>query len=387
MGRRPRGCPGRISGDHAAVLRTQEKHHARLLRRRARNARGAAGFAACATADYSGASIAPRPAPGPLGVLRPHMNGAAATPHRPPLASTTKPASAPAMTPRTNGGPPVDGLAAMNGAGANGAPINGGAAFDRTALTDQLISLVEERTGYPRDMLAMDQNFLLATLGIDFIKRVEIVGALLKRLPATVQPRTADLGEALNAQKTLNGILDLLWSKNRSRSGRASAPFDVTGADAPAARACARPPRFVSVARTEELPRPATPALPAGTYAITDDGAGLAPALAELIAGAGGKPKIIKADLSITPGDISGFIHLAPFGAPPIALGDAAAWRAKIEANELFPHQFVGRARSLQNRGRERPGVRPWGRLWTGRVRGCRHSRRRRRSRRAITVV
>ncbi len=296
------------------------------------------------------APIAPRPAPGPLGGLRPHINGAAATPTA-PLASTTKPASAPAMAPRTNGGPPVDGLAAMNGAGANGAPINGGAAFDRTALTDQLISLVEERTGYPRDMLAMDQN-LEADLGINSIKRVEIVGALLKWLPATVQPRTADLGEALNAQKTLNGILDLLWSKIGAETGGPARPFDVTGADAPAARACARPPRFVLVARTEELPQPVPTALPAGTYVITDDGAGLAPALAELIAGAGGKPKIIKADLSITPGDISGFIHLAAFGAPPIALGDAAAWRAAIEASELFPHQFVGRARSLQNQGR-----------------------------------
>ena len=149
----------------------------------------------------------------------------------------------------------------MNGAGANGAPINGGAAFDRTALTDQLISLVEERTGYPRDMLAMDQN-LEADLGINSIKRVEIVGALLKWLPATVQPRTADLGEALNAQKTLNGILDLLWSKIGAETGGPARPFDVTGADAPAARACARPPRFVLVARTEELPQPVPTALP-----------------------------------------------------------------------------------------------------------------------------
>ena len=46
-------------------------------------------------------------------------------------------------------------------------------------------------------MLGMDQN-LEADLGIDSIKRVEIVGALLKWLPATVQPKTADLGEQLS---------------------------------------------------------------------------------------------------------------------------------------------------------------------------------------------
>ena len=173
----------------------------------------------------------------------------------------------------------------------NGAATNGAAPFDRAALTDHLISLVEDRTGYPRDMLGMDQN-LEADLGIDSIKRVEIVGALLKWLPAAVQPKTADLGEALNAQKTLNGILDLLWSKIGTEAGGPARPFDLTGADAPAARACARPPRFLLVAHAEELPQPVPTALPAGTYVITDDGAGVAPALAELVTAAGGRPKL-----------------------------------------------------------------------------------------------
>ena len=93
-------------------------------------------------------------------------------------------------------------------------------------------------------MLGMDQN-LEADLGIDSIKRVEIVGALLKWLPAEVQSKTAGLGEALIGQKTLNSMLDLLWSKIETEPGGPARPFDVTGADAPAARACARPPRFL----------------------------------------------------------------------------------------------------------------------------------------------
>ena len=243
------------------------------------------------------APVAPRPAPGPLGGLRPQVNGVVTAAPAPLAAAAARPAAAPTSIQKSGPAPHVNG--AVNGtAPANGAGPNGASVFDRAALTDQLISLVEDRTGYPRDMLGMDQN-LEADLGIDSIKRVEIVGALLKWLPAAVQPKTADLGEKLNAQKTLNGILELLWSKIASEGGGPARPFDLTGADAPAARACARPPRFLLVAHAEELPQPVPMALPAGTYMITDDGAGLAPALAELIAAAGGKPNIIKAGTSV----------------------------------------------------------------------------------------
>ncbi len=48
-----------------------------------------------------------------------------------------------------------------------------------------------------------------------------------------------------------------------------------------------------------------------------------------------------------------GFVHLAPFGAEPIAPdSDESAWRAAVEANELLPHQFVRRVSSLQAKGR-----------------------------------
>ena len=99
------------------------------------------------------------------------------------------------------------------------APANGNGHFSKPALTDLLLGLVEDRTGYPRDMLGMDQN-LEADLGIDLIKRVEIVGALLKALPADTQSSTADLGESLNGQKTLNGIIDLVLPRSPRQRGR-----------------------------------------------------------------------------------------------------------------------------------------------------------------------
>ncbi|MFQ5490400.1 MAG: beta-ketoacyl synthase N-terminal-like domain-containing protein, partial [Phycisphaerae bacterium] len=51
------------------------------------------------------------------------------------------------------------------------------AAFSREALIDRMLAVVSERTGYPADMLDLDQD-LEADLGIDSIKRIEILGGL-----------------------------------------------------------------------------------------------------------------------------------------------------------------------------------------------------------------
>ena len=68
-----------------------------------------------------------------------------------------------------------------------------------------LLKIVSERTGYPADMLALDQD-MEAELGIDSIKRVEILGALAKELgdPA------GDRGRALQGMRTLGEIIAML---------------------------------------------------------------------------------------------------------------------------------------------------------------------------------
>src|SRR5262249_35750751 len=54
--------------------------------------------------------------------------------------------------------------------------VNGTApVFDKASLTAKLISIVSDRTGYPAEMLGLNQD-LEADLGIDSIKRVEILG-------------------------------------------------------------------------------------------------------------------------------------------------------------------------------------------------------------------
>jgi len=67
-------------------------------------------------------------------------------------------------------------------AAASAAPAATAPAFDAQAA---LLALVADRTGYPEDMIGLDAD-LEADLGIDSIKRVEIVGAFAKQAPSTV---------------------------------------------------------------------------------------------------------------------------------------------------------------------------------------------------------
>ena len=64
--------------------------------------------------------------------------------------------------------------------------------LDEASVTAVLRALIAERTGYPQDMLAADLD-LEADLGIDSIKRVEIVGALRLQL----LPQSASGGETV----------------------------------------------------------------------------------------------------------------------------------------------------------------------------------------------
>ena len=79
--------------------------------------------------------------------------------------------------------------------------------LDRDTLMSQLLELVSDRTGYPAEMLGLDQD-LEAELGIDSIKRVEILGGLQKLLPAAVESSLQAQMEKLTRLKSLNAIVD-----------------------------------------------------------------------------------------------------------------------------------------------------------------------------------
>ncbi|MFO7945072.1 MAG: phosphopantetheine-binding protein [Anaerolineales bacterium] len=61
-------------------------------------------------------------------------------------------------------------------------------------LSDTLLEIVGEKTGYPPDMLELDMD-MEADLGIDSIKRVEILGALEDTYPSLPQADTSTLAE------------------------------------------------------------------------------------------------------------------------------------------------------------------------------------------------
>ncbi len=84
---------------------------------------------------------------------------------------------------------------------------------DRDQLTQILLGLVSDRTGYPSEMLGLDRD-MEAELGIDSIKRVEILGALGKNLPEPYSTSVKEQMESLTRVKSLNGIVEKLLSNN-----------------------------------------------------------------------------------------------------------------------------------------------------------------------------
>ncbi|MBI5497706.1 MAG: acyltransferase domain-containing protein, partial [Deltaproteobacteria bacterium] len=69
-------------------------------------------------------------------------------------------------------------------------------------LSNALLSVVSEKTGYPQDMLKLDMD-MEADLGIDSIKRVEILGAMQAKFPNAPKVETEKLGELHTLQQIL----------------------------------------------------------------------------------------------------------------------------------------------------------------------------------------
>src|SRR5688500_3118651 len=79
-----------------------------------------------------------------------------------------------------------------------------------TALTldgrqTRMLNVVAARTGYPEEMLGLDMD-LEADLGVDSIKRVEILSAVMERAPGLPEVNTAKLA----SMRTLREIVEHL---------------------------------------------------------------------------------------------------------------------------------------------------------------------------------
>jgi acyl transferase domain-containing protein/NAD(P)H-dependent flavin oxidoreductase YrpB (nitropropane dioxygenase family)/NAD(P)-dependent dehydrogenase (short-subunit alcohol dehydrogenase family) len=233
--------------------------------------------------------------------------------------------------------------------------------IDVQRVTEALLAIVSERTGYPTDMLSLDAD-LEADLGIDSIKRVEIAGTIVRSLELPPD-RSPDL-ERLTASRTLRQVIEnlesmitpseLLAATAANGAEGHHVPFEEARAGSGIGRFALRAVLAPPVGQPGGLSR-------AGAVVIVDDETGVGERIAGRLIGRGYRvvrvvpgadalssdEGILAAELS-QPDGVSRFverfhercgpaaalIHLAALrpGAGEIGL-DAARWRARLAAD------------------------------------------------------
>ncbi len=157
----------------------------------------------------------------------------------PPAAAPVPPANAPAPVPDAAGpvsalpsGPfdssnsetPANGYA--NNRGLSSAPpaahSGGSAAGQQAQIATALLEVVSRLTGYPLEMLGLDMD-IEADLGIDSIKRVEILSSLEEQLPH-LPPVSPDI---MGSLKTLGQIAEFLAASDDPPENKISAAPDA----------------------------------------------------------------------------------------------------------------------------------------------------------------
>ncbi|MGE3820045.1 MAG: SDR family NAD(P)-dependent oxidoreductase, partial [Isosphaeraceae bacterium] len=166
-----------------------------------------------------------------------------------------------------------------------------------------LREVVSEKTGYPVEMLEPGMQ-LDADLGIDSIKRVEILSALQDRLPGSpvVKP------EHLGTLRTLGDVAAFLGGGDREVT-RATPPVEI--ATTPVKRESVQ--RFVlghAPARESESTARRAP-LSSGEFWVLDDGAGLSSALSERLIAEGFRARVVGTG-EPAPDALNGLIVIAP---------------------------------------------------------------------------
>ncbi|MBD2385090.1 type I polyketide synthase [Cylindrospermum sp. FACHB-282] len=133
-------------------------------------------------------------------------------------------------------------------------------------LAETLLAITSEKTGYPVEMLELDMD-MEADLGIDSIKRVEILGGLQELYPDLPKPNLEELGEL----RTIGQIVDYLQKLVGGEKKKSQ--FEVGVVSPPPPAVDPNTPRLPAKLKT--LPRPdfLDFSLPEGHIGlITDDG-------------------------------------------------------------------------------------------------------------------
>jgi acyl transferase domain-containing protein/NAD(P)H-dependent flavin oxidoreductase YrpB (nitropropane dioxygenase family) len=253
---------------------------------------------------------------------------------------------------------------------------------DRHAITERLLEIVRDRTGYPLETLGLDLD-MEADLGIDSIKRVEILGKLRDEFPSFKgMSESAETMDALTRAHTLGAIVDRLTALAEAAPrpassllarGHENADLKTPSAARTAsligaleARRVLAEPGSNGEARLSDLRRlvevveaplpPGQAGLPHGSVVvISDDGRGVAARLAARLEAEGYAAELIGAGESVIDwtspaaigealararrrGPLTGIVHALPLAHHDAEIWEEQTWSARLahEVRGLF---------------------------------------------------
>ncbi|MFF1463199.1 SDR family NAD(P)-dependent oxidoreductase [Streptomyces sp. NPDC058330] len=346
-------CQRMLTDSHMAFLRMTETTLAAML--------GVPGA--------GGVTDAPAP-PAPLPLPRPSSPHRAPAPVPPPPAGVPVAAQAPAPVPAAPEAAPAPAPAAVPAGPPSAAP--GDTPLPAPELEELLLSVVARLTGYPTSMLTVDME-LEADLGVDSIKRVEILSAVRRQVGDL---GTEDVGR-LGKLRTLREIVEALVPDTRPAGAPEAATAPAAAPEIPTTRTEPAPrgalTRLVPHAVESPAPGLAAAGLLDGPLVVTGegpDGAGLTGLVARKLAEHG----VDATAVAEVPGGACGVVHLGALtgsGAPDEA---REVHRSVFRAARAVAARAAGRSGvfvTVQDTGGDFGlGGRAPGRAWLGGVAG-----------------
>jgi acyl transferase domain-containing protein/NAD(P)-dependent dehydrogenase (short-subunit alcohol dehydrogenase family)/acyl carrier protein len=228
----------------------------------------------------------------------------------------------------------------------------------RDEIAQKLLEIVCERTGYPLEVLRLELD-LEADLGIDSIKRVEILGKLRNSFPQLLAKTDGENMESLSTAMTLAAIVDRAHRAITS-TDTASTPGPATSADTSRTESTrnGKPHGTTRRLLLEAVDCPLggrdRGLMLGGLVLITEDGRGVARSLAKQIESRGWRaallgdpderiewssPASVEAAIDRRRAEpITGLVHLLPLHAARHPGTDALAWANRLseEVRGLF---------------------------------------------------
>jgi len=215
-------------------------------------------------------------------------------------------------------------------------------------LESVLREIMSDRTGYPPDTFELDIN-LESELGIDSIKRVEIIAAFRRTVSQSEEDPPAEFVEAMTTAKSMRDIIDGMkflpgMAKAAPVEKEAAVDSTVEQSD-PEETPAEFVPRCIVRAVEAPLVDGCDPIQPEGVIVLTDDGQGIAKSLAEALIGS--NVEILPAEVLASRestieavdtirrhhGGIAGAVHLQALApAQPFPAADCQEWATRTES-------------------------------------------------------